>query len=158
MKERFTTEEWDLLKLLQFQVFSLVAGADGRIDRKEQAELERQVRSGDFVADPLHRSLLTDLFQEGADAYLPRTAPNRMPPTHDRVKATLRAHLSQEEYDSFLRSLFSSGVRVAEASGTGPFGVGRAVSREERSALSAFAMQYDLDLEALAAHLGIRLS
>ncbi len=33
MKEKFTQEEWQLLKLLPFQVFVLVAGADGRIDK-----------------------------------------------------------------------------------------------------------------------------
>lgn len=48
MKEKFTQKEWQLLKLLPFQVFVLVAGADGRIDKNEVAQLRKDLQDAPF--------------------------------------------------------------------------------------------------------------
>lgn len=150
----FTPEEWELLKGLHFEVFGLVAGSDGRIDRKERAELERQVREGGLVYDPLHRRLLRDILQDEAAWRLAPRAPNRMPTRSAKVKSALRRHLTPGQYQRFIESLFRSGLEVARASGSSRLR-GGPVSREERSALTAFAVQYELDSGALRDWLGL---
>lgn len=157
MKEHFTEPEWTLLKRLHFQVFALVAGSDGTIDRREMAELKRQLDTGGLVADPLHRRLLVDIVKDDPNSYRVDLTPNRMPGFASQVKEILRDHLSPSEYQGFVESLFASGLRVARSSGTNPLGFGRAVSKDERAALAAFAVQYDLDSDALQRRLGFDL-
>lgn len=155
MREQFTEHEWELLKRLHFQVFGLVAGSDGVVDRKERSELERQLLTGEVVTDPLHRLLLTDLLKDDSATRLSHVAPNRMPSAPKTIKAILRSRLTDDEYRSFIGSLFSSGLEVARASGSGPLGLGPRISSEERAALLAFAVQYELDAEVLARQLGV---
>lgn len=157
MKENFTEPEWTLLKRLHFQVFALVAGSDGTIDRREMAELKRQLDTGGLVADPLHRRLLVDIVRDDPDSYRVDLIPNRMPAFASQVKGILHDHLSPTEYQGFIESLFASGLRVARSSGTNPLGFGKAVSKDERAALAAFAVQYDLDSDALQRRLGFGL-
>ena len=61
MKEKFTQEEWELLKLLPFQIFVMVAGADQNIDEKEITQLHEDLKSAPFYKDPLHRELFVDI-------------------------------------------------------------------------------------------------
>ena len=150
----FTPNEWEMLKHLHYQVFSLVAGSDGHVDRKEWAALERQLQQGPMVENPLHRRLLVDILKDGADR-ITDTGLNRMPPMPQTVKAVLRRRLSNEEYHDFIDSLFAAGLDVARASGAGLFGLGNPVSAAEKAALNAFAVQFDLDSKALRGRLGI---
>lgn len=154
MKERFTGDEWELLKVLPFQVFGLVAGSDGVIDRKERKALERQLRSAEVVANPLHRSLLHDILLEDIRVH-PSASPSRMPGVAKSVKAVLRSHLDEEEYRDFIDSLFLSGLDVAHSSRGLRLGFGSQVSATENAALAAFAVQYELDSSAVRRRLGL---
>ncbi len=156
LKDKFTAQEWELLKQLHFQVFGLVAGSDGVIDRKERAVLDRQLRSGELVANPLHRSLLTDILREDVRGNARSTISSPILTPTGSLKDLLRDRLTDSEYHDFINSLFGFGLEVARASGAGPLGLTGPVSPAEDAALNAFAVQYELDSDALRKRLGIK--
>ena len=43
MKEKFSPEDWEELKVLPFIVFNMVAAADGEIDQKEVAQVAEEL-------------------------------------------------------------------------------------------------------------------
>jgi hypothetical protein len=156
LKNKFTDREWELLKQLHFQVFGLVAGSDGVIDRKERAVLERQLRSGELVSNPLHRRLLTDILKEDVRGNARPTISSPILTPTGSLKDLLRDRLTDSEYHDFINSLFAFGLEVARASGGGPLGLTGPISPEEDAALNAFAVEYELDSDSLRRRLGIR--
>lgn len=149
MKDRFSDEEWHLLKFLPFQAFMLVAAADGVVDESEMGILSAQLREAATLIDPLHRALFVDLVQEDLQEYVQGSTPDRFAESLDPMKALLRDRLSEEEYQSFVASLFASGLEVARASGGRFLGVGDKVSREEMDMLATFAAAFGLEPQAL---------
>ena len=148
MKEQFTTEEWNNLKVLPIAVCFLVAAADGTIDRQEVNAILMELGGGASIDNELHRELILDM----------KTKSNRPPQgvgnqtqAQDHIvktKDVLKAKLSNDEYQDFIGSLFMSGVKVAKASG-GFLGIGDKVSTEEKVVLAAVAAAWDLKPEAL---------
>ena len=151
MKEKFTQEEWELLKLLPFQVFILVAGADGRIDKEEVAQLQKDFREAPFYKDALHKELFIDILSSDINALI-KEAGNvtRLAERTSQIKALLKQKLTPEEYQRFVGSMFINGVKVARASGGGVLGLGDKVSAEEKRALAAFAATFELQLGNLS--------
>jgi len=146
MKEKFTQEEWQLLKLLPFQVFVLVAGADGRIDKEEVAQLQKDLRDAPFYKDLLHRELFIDILSSDINALITEAADvTKLAARASQMKAILQQKLTPEEYQRFVGSMFINGVKVARASGGGVLGLGDKVSEEEKRALALFATMFDLD-------------
>lgn len=151
MKEKFTQEEWQLLKLLPFQVFVLVAGADGRIDKEEVAQLQKDLRDAPFYKDPLHRELFIDILSSDINALITEAADvTKLAARASQMKAILQQKLTPEEYQRFVGSMFINGVKVARASGGGVLGLGDKVSEEEKRALALFATMFDLDAANLS--------
>jgi len=151
MKEKFTLEEWELLKLLPFQVFVLVAGADEKVDEKEVAQLQKDLRDAPYYKDPLHRELFVDILSSDINALIQKaTDLSKFVERANQMKATLKAKLTPDEYQRFVGSMFVNGLRVARASGGGFLGRGDKVSEEEKRALFLFAATFDLDLESLS--------
>lgn len=146
MKEKFTQEEWQLLKLLPFQVFVLVAGADGRVDKEEVAQLQKDLRDAPFYKDPLHRELFVDILSSDINSLIREAADaTKLPARASQMKTILQQKLTPEEYQRFIGSMFINGVKVARASGGGILGLGDKVSEEEKRALALFAAMFDLD-------------
>ena len=146
MKEKFTQEEWQLLKLLPFQVFVLVAGADGRVDKEEVAQLQKDLRDAPFYKDPLHRELFVDILSSDINSLIREAADaTKLPARASQMKTILQQKLTPEEYQRFIGSMFINGVKVARASGGGVLGLGDKVSEEEKRALALFAAMFDLD-------------
>ena len=151
MKEKFTDEEWQLLKILPFQVFILVAGADGRIDQEEVAQLQKDLRDAPFYKDALHKELFLDILSSDINALIREAADvSKLAERASQVKALLKQKLTPDEYQRFLGSMFINGVRVARASGGGVLGLGEKVSDEEKRALTAFAATFELNLASLS--------
>ncbi len=151
MKEKFTQEEWQLLKLLPFRVFVLVAGADGRIDKGEVEQLQKDFRDAPFYKDPLHRELFIDILSSDINALIQEAADvSKLAEQSSQMKAILKEKLTPEEYQRFLGSMFINGLKVARASGGGPLGLGEKVSEEEKRALTMFATVFELDLAAVS--------
>jgi hypothetical protein len=151
MKEKFSQEEWELLKLLPFQVFIMAAGADGRIDKEEVAQLQKDFRDAPFYKDELHKELFIDILSSDINALI-REAGNvtKLLERSSQMKAILKQKLTPEEYQRFLGSMFMNGVKVTRASGGGILGLGDKVSEEEKRALATFAATFELDLGNLS--------
>ncbi len=151
MKEKFTQEEWGLLKLLPFQVFIMVAGADGRIDKEEVGQLQKDLRDAPFYKDALHKELFMDILSSDINALIQEAGnATKLPERLSQMKIILKQKLAPEEYQRFLGSMFMNGVKVARASGGGVLGLGEKVSAEEKRALAVFAANFELDLANLS--------
>jgi len=151
MKEKFTPEEWQLLKLLPFQVFVLVAGADGRIDKEEIAQLQKDLRDAPFYKDALHRELFIDIVSSDINALILEVADvSKLVERANRMKTVLKQKLTPDEYQSFLGSMFINGLKVARASGGGVLGLGDKVSEEEKRALATFAAIFEVNVGGLS--------
>ena len=146
MKEKFTQEEWELLKLLPFQVFYLVAGADGKIDKEEVGQLQKDLRDAPFYKDMLHKELSIDILSSDIKALIKEAGNvNKLAERTSQMKTFLKQKQTPEEYQKFLGSLFMNGVKVARASGGGVLGLGDKISAEEKRALGAFAAIFELE-------------
>ena len=151
MKEKFTHEEWQLLKILPFQVFIMVAGADGRIDKDEIAQLQKDLRDAPFYKDELHKELLIDILSSDINALIKEAgAATKVAERTSQMRTILQQKLTPDEYQRFLGSMFLNGLRVARASGGGALGLGDKVSKEEKGALVTLATIFELDLGSLS--------
>jgi hypothetical protein len=146
MKEKFTQKEWELLKLLPFHVFVMVAGADNEIDDKEIAQLNEDLRTAPYYKDPLHRELFVDILTSDLNALIRKAMdPSKLLERVNEAKAVLKEKLTSHEYQRFVASMYINGLKVARASGGGLLGRGDKVSDEEKLALVTFAAMFDLD-------------
>jgi len=151
MKEKFTHEEWQLLKILPFQVFIMVAGADGRIDKDEIAQLQKDLRDAPFYKDELHKELLIDILSSDINSLIKEAgAATKVAERTSQMRTILKQKLTPDEYQRFLGSMFINGLKVARASGGGALGLGDKVSKEEKNALITFATIFELDLGSLS--------
>lgn len=151
MKEKFTHEEWQLLKILPFQVFIMVAGADGRIDKDEIAQLQKDLRDAPFYKDELHKELLIDILSSDINALIKEAgAATKVVERTNQMRTILKQKLTPDEYQRFLGSMFLNGLKVARASGGGALGLGDKVSKEEKGALITLATIFELDLGSLS--------
>lgn len=155
MKERFTQEEWELLKILPFQVFIMVAAADGKVDKKEWAQQVENLRNAPFYKDELHRELFIDIASAEIDTPIKEAADvAKLTERTSRIKEILKQKLNPEEYQKFIASIFINGLQVAGASGGSFLGLGDKVSNEEKQALAMFAGMFELDIDKLAKSVG----
>jgi len=151
MREKFTQKEWELLKLLPFHVFVLVAGADQKIDEAEVAQLNEDLRTAPLYKDPLHRELFVDILTSDINALVKKAMDiSKLVERANQMKTILKEKLTSEEYQRFVGSMFINGLKIARASGGGLLGLGDKVSEEEKRALLLFAAMFDLDLANLS--------
>jgi len=146
VRERFSDGEWERLCLLPALIFSLVAGADGRIDDREWKRFHQNLE--DSHAHPLLSLVYQEL--EGLDLpeVMARAATAAQDPRHSQLtRQSLQFRLTPEEYADFMAAVFESGLSIARASG-GFLGMGR-VSAQEKLALLDFAVVFEVDLDSL---------
>ncbi|MCI4646173.1 MAG: hypothetical protein MRY64_15430 [Hyphomonadaceae bacterium] len=149
MKERFTSEQWELLKYLPFQVFTAVAGADGNIDRKEIATFFDEIQKAALLKNELHREVMIELAQVNPEKYIRESMDfQKTIDSAELIKVFLKETLTESEFQDFVASVFITGIKVANASGGGWFG-GSKISKEERQALAVIAAVFELDLKRL---------
>ena len=151
MREKFTEEEWGLLKILPFHLFVMVAGADQDVDKAEIEALQNELRDAPVFKDPLHRALFLDIVMSDPMPYI-KEAMNlgKLVERSMKVKGFLRKKLTEDEYQRFVGSMFIFGLNIARASGGGLFGRGNKISDEERMALAAFGSMFDLDVTSMS--------
>jgi hypothetical protein len=148
MKERFSAQEWQDLRVVPLAAFYLVAGADGKVDEKEVAAFVTELAAGAALKDELHRELALDIASDVQTALA--SAQANAQGHVARAKGILKAKLSADEYQRFVGSLFISGLKVARASGGGFLGLGDKISEEEKAALAVFATVWELDPASLS--------
>jgi hypothetical protein len=155
IKERFKRDEWELLKILPFQVFILVAASDANVDSAEVEQFQRDMSTAAMYKDVLHRELMLDVVQGDMQSLLKKamdtsTFTDRM----RRMKSILQARLTMEEYQRFVASVFIDGLKIARASGGRPAGEGANISEDEKRALVVLAALFDLDINSLPKYYG----
>ena len=145
MKEPFTPEEWQVVRAMPIQAFIVVAGVDGTVDQKETKEFtDRLSRGAVGYRDPLHREIAHDLATGGLTDALQAVG------TSDPAEARrlLRKHLSGEEYEQFVASVFIDCLAVANASGP-RFRRKKRIGDKEQKALAATAAFWEVNLDEL---------
>lgn len=139
-------EAFEALKRSVFLVFLLVAAADGTVDKKEMKAFIQTLAESDKLGDPLLTRVATNVI-----AHIPTTLTEMLTESLDcmaelaAVAGILDTNLSQEDANTFKRSLFQIGQAVARASG-GFLGFGKKVSAEEQGALVMIALCLGLEL------------
>lgn len=153
MKDRFSSDEWDLLTRLPMVVYGSVASADGIIDDTEVAQLAQDVATWDHLKDEMHREIAAELLDLDSDAVF-EMALNVTPGQLEEMKAILRDKLTPDEYQGFMASLFIHGIRIARASGSGRLGLGDPICQDERDALATFVEVFELDMDSVSKQFG----
>lgn len=140
MKERFTPDEWELVRCVPIQAFGIVAGADMQADQREFEEFAgRMLRGGMTYKDTLHREVAQEFASDDLSKRIEKATQMEIGGT----KTLLRTKLTPQEYQSFLGSILIDAVAVARASGE----AGKEIGDQEQTMLAAFGMAWEIDLE-----------
>ncbi len=147
LRERFTDEEWQQLKQIPFQIFFVVAMADGKVDAKEIAAFVNRTEAAASLDNPLLRELMHGLSQDEIRNHLANPpSSNEAEQLSRTVRAILRDKLVPGEKFEFIGAALALGLEVAQASG-GFFGLGSKVSKVEKQALGLWGAFYALDAD-----------
>jgi hypothetical protein len=159
MRERFTEDEWTLVRHVPADAFLMVAMSDGTMEDEEQAVFAQELTSAHLLMNPLHREVSEDLdmnrgghLSEELQFQVAETAAE-MVPRIARTKTLLKEKLTEDEYQGFVGSVFVTGLKVARSAGGQKGGIFRKetgpISDEEQKALVTFATAYEVDPQAL---------
>ena len=119
MRERFTNEEWALVRHIPVDAFIFVASADNKIDAKEHEEFLWTLEHGAEIPNPLHSEIASDIAAGGQVAitaeqqFIEAESVEDLEARINRSKAILKEKLTRDEYQAFLLSVLRSGVLVA---------------------------------------------
>lgn len=152
MIERFSPDEWELLKSIPMNAFLVIAGADGGLDANEAQTFMAEIGASTFLKDELHRELMAGM-NDGFMSIM-AAASEYTPESRERMKALLRARLSTDEYQRFFASVFISAIGIARASGGHAAGSAANANREEKEALIAWGVLWDLDPASVSKYFG----
>ncbi len=144
MDTDFSERQWELLKHLPFQIFAIVAGADGTVDEKEIRKFQKQFENAEKLENELHRDVMMSAYAEDMDKYI-STSPSAIRNAYNAksIVPMLKQKLSPRDYEDFIVSLHASAVEIARASGGGLFSLG--ISKEEARALAVLAEMFEID-------------
>jgi hypothetical protein len=124
-------------------VFMLVADADGKVDRKERAALERLCSNPDQFSSPLFGAAVRHLVRD-ADHHFEALQRLELEPLDELAAVAAELETAYpDEARAFKRCLLQWGKAVAEASG-GFLGFGRKVRAQEAVTLADIALSLGL--------------
>lgn len=150
MREQFTDEEWSLFKHMPFAIFAMVAGADGKIDDREMAQLTKEVENAEALRTPLLRELLADITKSDLPTLIVESLDTwEFEHQAAKMRDTLKEKLGADEYQRFVVSLFLFGLNIAKASGGGFLGLGAKICQEEKDALTKFGLMFGVNPNAV---------
>ena len=146
-RELFDATEWRTLQFTPLWTFHAVAGADQKVDKKEQMALSKELAEGILYNNELAKEVLMSLVSELDHVLLAYSADNRdvMRGFSDAADL-LDQKVSSDMANGFKHSMLLLGTNIAEASGGGFFGRGDKVSDEERAALAIVAVALRTEL------------
>lgn len=116
--DSYTSQEWQTLQFAPFWVFFAVAGADGKIDKKEMSALATELAEASLYNDPLVSEVLTSVGDDLSnlmDLYL-KDSRSWMSGLGE-VQNVLENNATSKQANSFKKSMLIIGHRIAEASG-----------------------------------------
>ena len=136
----FSQSDFDALKQSPFLIFFLVAAADGNVDKKEVAALQKLLSDSDNFKNRLLNRIITNVITDIPNIILSMMQKEmNYIEELDKLKNIIDTNLSPTEANEFKIALFMVGKQIAEASG-GFLGFGSKISKEEKGALAAIAV------------------
>ncbi|MBN1694442.1 hypothetical protein JW879_03465 [candidate division WOR-3 bacterium] len=165
MKEFFTEEEWEHLRLLPFLIFYVVASADGKIDDKELKSLYVWLKNWSCYKIPLIRELYYDIMHASeqskqeffSKSYELLYGSERHNLLYGSNAPRVRLHelllesqmflvkkLSRDEFLDFMEGLWLLAYEIANASG-GFLGFGKKICKEEKKVLDSLVRVMHID-------------
>ncbi|MHC5009855.1 MAG: hypothetical protein ACYTG6_02770 [Planctomycetota bacterium] len=152
MRERFSTEDWNAVRMLPFVVFARVAYADGAIQREEATRFTEELKSSAFCKDELRRELSQDILaSDFMDMFTQAMDRETWDGRIDAATTALRRSLPDAGYRKFVGDLILFAIGVAIAAG-GEEGESLKTPEEEAE-LIALARQLGADIDDLRASL-----
>ncbi len=136
----FSPKQWLSLQFAPLWVFLAVAGADGAIDKRELKALLLELDEALLYRDPLTNEILSSLradfenfmFRFGEDTRDVRSSLIQVANILDKA-------VTATEAQNFKKALLLIGQKVADASGTGAWGVHRQINEVEKEVLDQIA-------------------
>jgi len=148
MRDKFSKEEWERLRILICQIFIAVAGADGIIDTKEKEAFVKFLENIPLSKEPSIKEIFPSsksflpyfnvAYEEGIGGFNVNLK---------WVKEILKQKLDIKEFQNFGRMLFELGHEIAMASG-GFLGLGRKICKEEQMVLDFLVDFFNIEMVA----------
>jgi len=134
---KLTDDETERLVGAPFAVLALVAGADGKVDRKEIKRFQQMIEAASSASEPRFAELM-QIAAKTCDAWLVRLNAGEIDgESRLRDVATLLAtRLDPQDAAAFRLGLVSMGERIADASGGGLLGFGKRTADQESAVLN----------------------
>ncbi len=136
----FAKEDFEKLKLAPFLIFFFVAGADGKIDKKEVTVFMELLTSSEYLSNPLFNRVITNVIND-----VPTIISELANQTIDYIaelsmlKLITDRYLVENEANEFKILLLLLGQKIAQAS-TAELDASTQISQEENAALAAIAV------------------
>lgn len=164
LRERFTAEEWELVRHVPFDAFFAAALADAKVQPEEVRVFTETLTQAATLKDPLHREVAVDIASSGPSGvehelkFQVEESAGAGKARIDRTKRLLHEKLTRDEYQSFFVSLMLSAIGIAAASTTKKGGLFHKkvehLSPEEVQMLAAFAATWEIELAELRQMVG----
>jgi hypothetical protein len=139
LRARFSDDEWNTLIKAPFLVFLGVAASDGKVDKKEIKEFNKQMVQAMMFDSELISTIFTDAIQQIPSMLQALvTTPIDPQAIFADVVRLLEEKVDDQQADLFKKALLFIGKNIAEASG-GFLGFGRKISKDEAVALASIA-------------------
>jgi len=150
IKKKFSKEEWEALKLLPFQIFLAIAGADREIDSKEKRAFVDFLKEAPFLKESLIKELFLDIlssadFKSYYDTSF-RGGWKGFVDNLKRQKEILEQELDSEEYQIIVGGFFVMAYYIANASGE-ILGTGERICKEEADILDLIISIFNIDFK-----------
>ncbi len=117
MRSLFTAREWETLQFAPLWIFTMVAGADRKLEKGEVAALARELGEAHLYRNSLAREVFASV-AEGFRQVWPafQADPRDVLAGLQDVVAALRK-IDPSEAEGFKRALIFLGIKIAEAGG-----------------------------------------
>lgn len=137
-KENLGEKKWATLQFAPLWVFNIVAGADGKVDKKEQNQFLEIIKHAVRFTNPLVHNILQSISEEFEDLLAKYEEDSREPYVGLADAINLVNEKDPENANVFKMYMFVIGFKIATASG-GFLGMGDKMSFEEREVLHKIA-------------------
>lgn len=145
MQNKFTNEEWNLLCCAPISIFCLIAGSDGKIDKKEFLAFAKMLMGLKHYDHELINSVYkgtVDNIEDKFNSVVKNL--DLLIPNVKKIRPMLKDKVEDKIADEFCKSLLFVGVKVATASG-GILGFGAKISKVEKEMLVRISTMLDLE-------------
>lgn len=145
-KEKFSEEEWSSLTHTPLLIFQAVAGADGKIDKKEKKAFSSALTSNK-ISQPLSAEVLESAKSQFSESEaIPDYTLSDIALKLQHVDEALKGSIEQDESLHFKKTMMALGLHVANSSG-GFFGSN--LSDDEINALKKVGSYLNLSVTQL---------